>query len=240
MRHRVMLSAALSATLSAACAPEPDSTSRADGPDPGVVCVGASFNEARSERHPMILRGVLSAPPPRTSSLLPGWLVPSARAFAMEFERPVSGAPVSLLAVDASGAPVGAPLRVTTTDSIGRYCIRIPDGSALGAGLALSADVSGRTLRRALAVRSDASIDAQSEARYRVLQRAEVDLTRLDPAAYLNWRTVADTRVGLLSDVSMDRARALDELVPELAAALESGERGRAALEALKGTPKNE
>lgn len=223
-----------------ACAPtpEPDSAARADGPEPGLVCAGASVDEARTERHPKVVRGVVKAPPAAQAARGPALeLVASAHAFAMEFEVPVSGAPVSLRKVDASGAPRGEPLVSTTTDAQGRFCVRVPDEHAIGVGLALFATTPSGPLRRVLVTRADASLDAQSEARYRVLARAGVDFERLEVPAYLNWRTVADTRLGLLGEVDQDTARPLDALLTELTAELERGERVKDALAALPKRP---
>ena len=133
--------------------------------------------------------------------------------------------------------PAIEPLVSTTTDAQGRFCLRVPDDHAIGAGLALSAATPSGPLRRVLATRADASLDAQSEARYRVLEASGVDFTRLGGPAYLNWRTVADTRLGLLGEVEQDTARGLGVLVDELTAELKRGERVKDALAALPKRP---
>ncbi len=219
-----------------ACAPtpEPDSASRTDGPEPGLVCAGASLDEARIERHPMVVRGVVKAPPSaKAARLFDLELIPSAHAFAMEFEVPIPDASVVLRALDASGEPRGEPLVSTATDAQGRYCLRVPDDHAIGSGLALFATTPSGPLRRVLVTRTDASLDAQSEARYRVLAKAGVDFTRVETPAYLNWRTVADTQLGLLGEVEQDTARPLDTLITELVKELEGSERVFDALASL-------
>ena len=188
------------ALLMAGCQEATAPTSPA--PD-GVPCVGATAQEAAiADEHALIFKGLVQAPPAPEGAggrAALDWLVPPAHAFALETERPVADATVALAPVTGPGLALGEPARQTRTDAQGRYCVRLPRGASPGGSWALVAEHPGRGLElRQVAFHGfDANLNSQSEALARVLAAEEIDTRAMDPARWLNLRTVSDTAVGL-------------------------------------------
>ena len=209
----------------------PDDASRPDGPDPGVVCAGASMEEARAKTHPAILRGTVRAPQAVSSFSL----IPSAHAYALDFETPIAGATVRL--EDASGAA----LVTTRTGPRGRWCLRVPRGHALGPQMTLAAERGELRLRHVAAFRFDTEISAMSEALVRVIERAGTRRADLTHTQWLNLRTLTDTAVGLMSGMETEEAREVEALISEMQRAIEADARVRAWFESsARGAGSNE
>lgn len=175
--------------------------------------------------HPFIYRGTVSAiaTPTRTSSLL-DVLIPQAHAYALEGERPVQDARITLSYQDLSTPDKKTnPIQYdTTTDTQGRFCLVAPREPAPGESIMITA-TQGELVIRQLGLHSfDADLNAVSEAATRMAtQYAIRTKTPLTPAQWLNLRTLTDTRVGLLSPVDTTTFSTQEALVLHLVELLE-------------------
>lgn len=211
-----------------ACGPPRDNASRTVGPDPGVVCAGASLEEASAKSHPALLRGTVKAPQLQASGV--SW-IRAAHAYALDFETPVPDARVWL--VDAQGRE----LMSTRTGPRGRWCLRVPRGHKLAPRMMLHAQRDGLRLRHIAAYPFDTEISSMSEALVRALERAKVSRAAISSEQFLNLRTLADTAVGLMSGMDTKKARGSDALITEMLGVIEGDARVQASLAKLSREP---
>lgn len=215
---------------------------------------------AEPREEPGVLRGRVLAPAARLAQGSPQgqqlttsadasrswvmrWLIRPVHAAQLEGELPVPEAIVELFAVGPAGERTGEVLAQTTTNAIGQWCLRLPQGVQAGTQMmlqarmgAVGADTTGAgkvRLRRSLAAEFSTDIYSGSEALTQFLQEHRVDFTKIPQATYLNMESIADTRMDLLSPVRLQPGVATQQAVGEILSALRGDERLAQKLEAL-------
>lgn len=190
-------------------------------------CPGASVEEAAQQYHPRIVRGRVLAPRGKLARRSPfdNWLVGSAQAAPLEAEQTVPRAKVTLYRVGPSGKKEGEVLRSATTDQTGSWCMKLPDGVALGPELMLAASADGTRLRRSLVSPVATDIYSATEALTQLLQEHNVDFNQMPKANYLNIESIADTAVDLLHPVELAEDDTVKTTVEKLGDALAKDDR---------------
>ena len=196
----------------------------------GVVCKGASEEiVAMDPPHKWLMTGVVRAPaaslpPAKEGSDAQGFLdtlIPSAHAFALEDEKPVAGAKIHLKPpreIKLSGV-------FTETDAQGRYCLLASDVWEPDGVWMITATWEGGTLRQRAVFTHDVDLNAASEALVRVWEKGGFEASQPEPEAWLNARTIADTRLGLMEGVELKEGESLDDLIGRMEKALTEDER---------------
>jgi hypothetical protein len=202
-RHTTLVSL----LFATSCAQDPSSLPDAGDPD-RPPCVGATRAQALAPDDPLVWRGVVSSTARKPTSAST-WLIPTAHAVELPGEAPTAHATVTARLPD---SPL--PAITTTTDRLGRYCLRIHPAWA-DQPWALSATLPDHTTLRTIPhLPATIDLNTQTEAMFLTLTQAGVDPLTLPPNARLNLHTVADTALTLLSPT------ALNDLSPADAIAL--------------------
>ncbi len=234
-KFKLLLLACLAGSLllGSGCDGERPSTDQpADTPvQPAAQCPGATAADLAREYHPRLLRGRVLAPAGKLSLNAPileqldGWLVDTAHAAPLEEEQPVGGVRVFLYRVEPTGEPVGAPLRQTTTDANGEWCMKLPEGVDFGADLVAQAKAGQTQLRRSVVSEFATDIYSASEALTRLLEQRDVDFTKIPTETYFNMESIAATAIDLLEPIELADADGVDEAVRKIRDVLEDDER---------------
>ncbi|MFW6053817.1 MAG: hypothetical protein ACOC9J_03295 [Persicimonas sp.] len=219
--------------------PSPDEPG--DGPaQPAAECPGATAADLAREYHPRLLRGRVLAPSGQLSLNTPifeqldGWLVGTAHAAPLEDEQPVGGVRVFLYRVGPAGEPSGAPLRQTTTDANGEWCMKLPEGVEFGADLVAQAKAGQTRLRRSVVSEFATDIYSASEALTQLLAQRDVDFTKISTETYFNMESIAATAIDLLEPVELAETDGVEAAVRKIRDVLEKDERLMEKLQVLQ------
>ena len=169
-----------------------------------VACVGATPEEQNNLEHPRVIRGQVVSPFGRIASWSPvDLLIPSAFAVPVEGENTVAEVDVQLMTLQPDGRP-SKVLSKTTSDALGRFCFKLPDGADYGAMLGLVATYGDESLRAVVLSRGHGNLSLTSDVVLSLyLQKHALDLPNAR-ARLINLHTLADSAVDLLEPVTLE------------------------------------
>ena len=168
-----------------------------------VPCVGATPEEQANLEHPRLIRGQIVAPFGRLAQrTFWDYLVPDAHAVPVGGENTVPNQEIQLVEFGSKGESLKV-LMTATSDALGRYCFKLPEGVNYGVSLGLRAKSGDKELRAVVLSRGHSNLSLSSEVVLELaLDKGPLEARRF--AWLVNLHTYADSAVDLLNPLELE------------------------------------